>query len=375
MEEVIDGFTPANLTFARKRAGLTLTGLAGLVELSVSTITKYEAGAHPPSGETIRRLASALNVPAGFLTGPALEELEPGVVSFRALSRTSARQRDSALASGVVAAHLNSWLEERLNLPNSDIPKYERGALDPEGSARRLRFEWNLGYTRIRNMVHLLEAHGARVFSLPEHLGDVDAFSFWWKGTPYALLNCRKTYERGRFDAAHELGHLVMHADIDTPRGREREYEANRFAAAFLMPEDDVLAQGLRNAGVDQVLAAKERWGVAAMALAHRLHDLGITSDWTYAMTCRRLSELGYRRGEPDATPPSEREASQVLVKAFALLRSRGMGQSDVAAALRIHPADLQDLLFGLTLTAVPGVGVRKGRTEQPMLQLVPDGG
>ncbi|MDQ3457377.1 MAG: ImmA/IrrE family metallo-endopeptidase [Actinomycetota bacterium] len=83
---------------------------------------------------------------------------------------------------------------------------------------------------------------------MPEHLADVDAFSFWWKGTPFVLLNTRQSAERGRFDAVHELGHLVMHSDYDLPRGRERELEANRFAAAFLMPEQDVLACGLRNA-------------------------------------------------------------------------------------------------------------------------------
>lgn len=344
-----------------------------MVELSPSTLTKYEAGAHPPPDEVLTKLAASLGVPPGFLCSPPLDEVEPGVVSFRALSRTSARQRDAALASGALAIQLNTWLENRLSLPEADVPRYERGALDPEGSAHRLRMEWNLGYARIKNMVHLLEAHGVRLMSLPDHLADVDAFSFWWKGTPFALLNCRKSYERGRFDAAHELGHLVMHADYDSPRGRDREHEANRFAAAFLMPEPDVLATGLRNAGVEQVLAAKERWGVAAMALAHRLHDLGVTSDWTYTMTCRRLSEMGYRRGEPDSAHINDRESSQLLEKAFTLLRSRGIKQSDVAAELRIYAHDLQQLLFGLTLTAVPGEGTSDAIRNRPALRLVPD--
>ncbi len=107
---------------------------------------------------------------------------------------------------------------------------------------QRLRFEWELGYSRIPNMVHLLEAHGVRVFSLPEHLSDVDAFSFWWQGTPFVLLNTRKSAEPGRFDADHE-----------------------------------------------QVIAVKHRWGVAAMTVTHRLHELGLTTDWTDATTCRRL--------------------------------------------------------------------------------------
>ena len=60
------------------------------------------------------------------------------------------------------------------------------------------------------------------------------------------------------------------------------------------MPEEEVLAAGLRNAGVEHVLKAKKRWGVAAMALTYRLHELGVTTDWTYTSTCRRLAQMGY---------------------------------------------------------------------------------
>src|SRR5262249_24933714 len=161
-----------------------------------------------------------------------------------------------------------------------------------------LRFEWELGNRGIPNLVHLLETHGVRIFSLPERLGEVDAFSFWRHDTPYILLDTRKSAEHGRFDAAHELGHLVIHSDGGLPRGRERELEANRFAAAFLMPEDDVRACRLRNAGVKQIITAKRRWGVPALALAHRLHELGLTPDWLHPATCRQLNYLGYRSSE-----------------------------------------------------------------------------
>ena len=43
-------------------------------------------------------------------------------------------------------------------------------------------------------------------------------------------------YVRSRFDASHELGHLVMHEDVE-PGTREVEGQAQDFASSFLMPE------------------------------------------------------------------------------------------------------------------------------------------
>lgn len=92
-----------------------------------------------------------------------------------------------------------------------------------------------LGEAPIANMVHLLETKGVRVFSLVEDCHELDAFSTWLDGTPFVFLNTRKSAERSRMDAAHELGHLVLHR-VGRPQGKEAEEEATRFGAAFLMP-------------------------------------------------------------------------------------------------------------------------------------------
>jgi len=346
---------------------MTRLELGRAAEISPQSVANYENGATQPSADICQRLAEALDVPIAFLTGPPLPELEPEAPHFRALSKMSKRERNSALTTGSLAIVLNEWLEERLRLPENDVPVFERGALEPSLSAQRLREKWEMGYVKVRNVVHLLESHGVRVFSLPERLASVDAFSFWHGGVPYVVLNTRKAPERGRFDAAHELGHIVLHASHDVA-GRQRELEANRFAAAFLMPEQDVLASGLHNAGVEAVLAAKSRWGVSAMALTHRLHELGMTSDWTYTTTCRRLSQMGYRRGEPDSDLTG-RENSQLLSKAFSALRQRNIGQADIASDLRVAPSAVQELVFGLVMQPVEGNG-SKGRS-QASLRLV----
>lgn len=50
-----------------------------------------------------------------------------------------------------------------------------------------------------------------RVFSLPIESVAIDAFSVWHQGTPFVFLNPMRSGERGRMDAAHELGHLTLH--------------------------------------------------------------------------------------------------------------------------------------------------------------------
>lgn len=362
-------FTPERLLFARERAGMTRLELSRLAEISPQSIANYEKGQSRPLDSYLNRIATALNVPVSFFSGDPLPELEEAMPNFRALSKMPAREKKAALATGSLAIVLNRWLEERLRLPETQVPVYERGALEPALSAQRLRAQWGMGYSRIRSVVHLLESHGVRVFALPERLSSVDAFSFWYDDTPYVVLNMTKSRERGRFDACHELAHLVLHSSHDVD-GRARELEANRFAASMLMPEEDVLASGLRNANVEKILAAKARWGVSAMALTHRLREVGLTTEWTYTTTCRQLSQLGYRRGEPD-TRNAARESSQLLTKAFGALRQRGIRQSDVAAELHWRSEVLQDLLRGLALQPIHGEGATGRSTAS--LQLVRD--
>jgi Zn-dependent peptidase ImmA (M78 family) len=211
-----------------------------------------------------------------------------------------------------------------------------------------------LGERPIKNVVHLLEAHGGCVYSLTHDNHNLDAFCTTWRGRPFVFLNTTKSGERGRFDAAHELGHLVLHGEHARPEGMAAEIEANRFAAAFLMPTPGVYAQRLQNAPARSILTAKEKWGVAAMALAHRLNELGLMSEWAYRTACVDLSRMGYRRGEPGGI---DRESSQLLSKVLQQLRAEKQGISTIALDLGLPTAELRDHMFGLAPTVVDGAG------------------
>jgi len=72
------------------------------------------------------------------------------------------------------------------------------------------------------------------------------------------FLNTMKTAERGRFDAAHELGHLVIHGQGRDLTSVRAEQEANEFASAFLMPRESVTAHMPALPLVDQIVLGKK---------------------------------------------------------------------------------------------------------------------
>lgn len=345
-------FNPTRLTLARKRRGLTMTKLAGAIGVEPRSISAYEKGEFGPEGERLARLASTLEFPEEFFFGDDLDAPTPDIASFRALSKMTAGQRDTALSSGAIALMLNEWIETRFELPAPDLPDLSREG-DPEAAAQALRQLWTLGELPIKNMVHLLESRGIRVFSLSMDATEVDAFSMWRQDTPFVFLNTGKSAEHSRFDAAHELGHLVLHRH-GSPQGREAEREANNFASALLMPKASVRTYAPRMATIDHLIKLKKHWGVSVAALTYRLHAVGVLSDWHYQSLYVELSSRGYRKKEPDG---GVRETSQVLQKVFSALREESVSKGDIASELNLHAAELDQLVFGLALTSLPGGG------------------
>jgi hypothetical protein len=103
-------------------------------------------------------LAVALQFPAQFFYGDDIEEISSEAASFRSLSKMTAGQRDAAIAAGTLATTLCEWIEKQFELPAPDVPSLRN--FEPETAALVLRAEWGLGERPIKNVVHLLEAHG-----------------------------------------------------------------------------------------------------------------------------------------------------------------------------------------------------------------------
>jgi Zn-dependent peptidase ImmA (M78 family) len=336
--------------------------LAQRTGLTAVTITRLEKFRNEPEPETVDALVEALEFPKEFFFGPDVDELNKDAASFRSLTSMTAKEREAALAAGALAYMLSDWVGDRFNLPDANLIDLSQER-DPARAARTLRQHWALGEQPISNMIRLLEKMGVRVFSLAENTRNVDAFSCWRDGVPYVFLNTMKSAEHSRFDAAHELGHLVLHKHGGPQQGREAEQEANNFASSFLMPQADVLARVPYITSLDQLVVAKKRWGVSAAALAYRLHRLEILSDWQYRMFCIQMNSSGYRTKEPNPLP---REESAVWSKVLTQLWSERITKSHVAADLFIPADEIENLVFGLV--AVPERP--EGRPARPWLRV-----
>ena len=343
MRDTVEEFNPARLELARQRRGMTKTALAQNVGMTLRYLMYIFDGERPPSPDVISKFADILDFPAEFFFGPELDMPPLEGASFRSFSSLSARMRDRVMAAARLGISLTNWIERKFDVPQPDVPTFEVYD-DPEVAATELRALWGLGERPIGNMIHLLEQHGVKVYSLAEDTRSVDAYSFWLNGVPYVFLNTMKSAERSRMDAAHELGHLVLHHSRPTQNDRNAEKEAQRFGSAFLMPRDSVIARVPRFASVEDLIDAKTYWGVSVSNLAYRLGELGMISENQKRWMFTRIGQLGFRTKEPN---PAEREKSAVLAQVFDFLKSQGQTIEDVAQDLCIHADELGKLVWG----------------------------
>lgn len=340
-------FCADRLKVARHRKKLTGKELAEAAGVTDVTVSKVENG-HQPDDVTIDKLAKALGYPRAYFFMDKPDVLEPKAVSFRSLKKMKASERNASLAAGSNGIALYQWIDARFDLPAPDLIDLSREQAFPQVAARLLRQHWRLGDRPIGNLLRLFESKGIRVLSLSESTHNVDAYSFWHANHPYIFLNQMKTAERSNFDAAHELGHLVLHfhAQAESMPEEDAERQANLFASAFLMPDADLKSILSQIYSSSQIIKAKARWKVSALALTTRLHQIGILSEWNYRSILIDLGQRGYRTGEPLGV---ERETSTLLAKVFATLWSKGITRSDIASDLNLPWDEVERLVFGLT--------------------------
>ena len=340
---------PERVELVRRRLGLTKIGFAKEIGVDRKVIQRFENSEVDLPEACLEKLCTISGYPVAFFSKASPEYPNADGVSFRSLRSLTAGARDAAIAAGALAFEFDDWVTEKYELPDHSLLQTE--SCSPAASAGFLRAKWGIGQRPIGNMINLLESHGVRVFSLAEQTRHLDAYSLWRNDKPYIFLNTLKTTEHSRFDAAHELGHLVMHRHSGSTHP-SAEHEAHAFASAFLMPEDDLLAEIPWVRSLEDLINKKVRWGVSVAALNYALHKIDVISDWHYRSYYISLAKLG-REIEPNPLPP---ETSQVWAKILTDLWKQGISVSRIAEKLDFPEKELSDLLFGIASSNKPSV-------------------
>ena len=357
-------FNPNRLSIARRRRAISKKGLADLIGVTPNTVLRYESGEIVPSPEIVAALSKALSFPIEFFVGVDIDEPRRDNASFRGMASKSGKIMDAALASGAIAFMLDDWIELRFDRSEPNILDLQQEK--PEMAAMLLRQYWKLGDKPIKNMIHLLEANGIRVFSLAENTKEVDAFSLWRDDIPYVFLNRFKSAERSRFDAAHELAHLCLHKHGGASSGylhSDLEREANAFAGAFLMPESDVRSVCTSPIyGVEALATYKKRWGVSVAAFNYRAAEIGLISEGKSTSNYVEMSRRGWLKSEPFSLV---REQSIILQGVIDDLLSRGITKTKIAEEINVSSMEIEALLFGLAnMLSIDGSGATTPRAK-----------
>lgn len=306
----------------------------------------------------------------------------PPTVFFRSQLTTHKTDRIAQVEKIKILARIHQFLQQYVNFPRLNIPVFpsRESDLDYEEFAHIVRQAWAVANGPIPNVVRLLERNGLIVSAFPVSSLQIDAFSMGYAvhgQTQYYIVlgHDKNSAVRRQFDAAHELGHCVLHNErIGDEDGRTeiriREWEANQFAAAFLMPKKAFLTDLVYPNKLDFYVSLKQKWKVSISSMIVRAFHLHAINANQYHYLMRQLAKRGWRNWEPldDALKVEQPilfpKAIDLIIAGGALTPSQFLKQLSEKEHLSINPRDIESLL------GLPQGTLQETSQTQPIIYL-----
>ncbi len=357
MTVIAQGFVGGRLTEARRARGVSGTDLAGLIGVSVQSISKYENDHQSPKIDVLHQLARQLNFPYDYFLRPIpTADERPVFWRSRFSAPPVARER---------AAVRLEWMKEivdfiatyfdlpTLNIPEIDFPK--DGIVDSEfieRTAAQIRDHWQIRSGPMPDTIEHLETNGILVSRIYVGAEKLDAFSQWSDRfeLPFVVLSRDKASAvRQRFDVLHELIHIIIHASVPQRRLNDRafykmiERQADQIASAILLPSYEFTNE-LYAPSLDAFLTLKERWGVSVAAMIMRCRSLEILDDDSAKRLWINYNRRRWRTAEP-LDGKIKKEEPHLIRRSFEMLIDEGVqSPAEIVKALPFPAADLEEI-------------------------------
>lgn len=359
-----NNFNGERLKAARIYRGVTIMELADKIGVSKQMVSKYENNKSVPAFETMLKIIEVLDFPKNYFFEEDIIQPKVGNTYFRSLFSTSKKDQLMQTDRIKFLSIIHQFLEKYIDFPKIDIPDFNDCELtDIEAVSKKLRKYWGLADEPIPNMIRLLEKKGLIVASTNTNSSTIDAFSQKQEinGKEYFFVilgNDKGSAVRRQFDAAHELGHIILHdpyidlGDLEKEQFREIEREANDFAAALLLPQE-AFRKDIINHPVDleNYLYLKRKWKVSVSAMTVRAYKIGAITQSQYQYLQRKIVQKGWRRSEPlddtltPATPLAMKKAIELLIDNNILMADDIVKELSKEYKLSLHPHEIEKLL------------------------------
>lgn len=360
LSEYSSTIVPARIKEARIARGYSLSDLSELIGVSSQAISKYELGTSKPSPETMMALIRTLDFPMRYFSKPMVIENDcsNSAVFFRARKSTNIKTKEALKIRIKWADEIRRFHEKYIEFPEVDIPDFTdliKNELTDEiieEIALSLRQHWGLGLGPLGDIVEILQGKGIIITRAILGNKKVDAFSQWYNNKPYIVLGSDKgSAVRSRFDLAHELGHLIMHTDIEEEQIKSKEIseqmesQADRFAGAFLLPISTFPSE-VMSSSINHFIELKRRWKVSVSAMIKRVEQLGYLSENQIRYLKAQMTRNNFWRREPlDDT--LESEFPDLFKEAFELLFNNNVVvQQDVLDEISLTAEEIANLCF-----------------------------
>lgn len=308
-------FNGQRLRQARLYKGLSINDLAELLGVSKQAISQYETSNSKPDFDKMRIITNELNFPSSYFFQEDNFDINTKTTYFRALLSANKNARLQQIVKikhlAMIYEILSNYLEfPKLNLP--DISKFlNNESIDYDTIAQKVREYWEIGQRPIDDFPYLLEKNGIIVASYPVSHDNIDAYSqkINIEGEDkyiIVLSDDKNSAVRSNFDAAHELGHILLHdwnldlEELSREDFKKQEKQANNFAAAFLLPKEAFLKDvSLYPKNLKYYIELKRKWKVSISAMLIRANKLGVINDNQYQYLMKQMAFNKWRQNEP----------------------------------------------------------------------------
>lgn len=319
-------FVGTNLTNIRTLYGYTRKQLAEMLDITEQSVWQYENGYTSPKLEVVNNLKKIFRVRSkyfyseDFLGKNGESNIQHNHIAYRAEIVNSVQKTQTEAKHLEYLSAFLKIIEKQIQYPKNEIIELREKVIqllsNTDGPRKKLiekaakiaRDFIGIGSSSNSNLLFLLEKKG--IFIFEKAIGErIDAYSLWSEDErPYIILgNLKKSAVRRNFDLAHELGHLLLHykvefSSLDTKSHREYEQEANLFASAFLLPEEEFredLCMLHKKSNPNSYIDLKVKWMVSIQALAYRAYSMELLTYQEYRYFNMSVNKAGYKLKEP----------------------------------------------------------------------------